>query len=149
MTDRAVSYTHLHLGIAGNVDHILEIFDLQRLARGNDRLAGCQIFVELERRNVLGAVSYTHLDVYKRQVVTLLEADAENVALLDRLRLIVRVDLDNVVACLLYTSLPARVHRPCRSTTRSGRYCASVSRRCRTDRPRQSAVQCQIGRAHV
>ena len=33
-------------------------------------------------------------------VVTLLEADAENVALLDRLRLIVRVDLDNVVAAL-------------------------------------------------
>ena len=33
-------------------------------------------------------------------VVTLLKADAENVALLDRLRLIVRVDLDNVVAAL-------------------------------------------------
>ena len=33
-------------------------------------------------------------------VVTLLKADAENVALLDRLGLVVRVDLDNVVAAL-------------------------------------------------
>ena len=33
-------------------------------------------------------------------VVALLEADAENVALLDRLRLVVRVDLDHVIAAL-------------------------------------------------
>ena len=40
--------------IMRDIHHVPEILDLKRLTGRNDRLAGREILIELERRNVLG-----------------------------------------------------------------------------------------------